>query len=66
MEKMKKKSPFRLPLNEDTLHHHLDWVHYLSYLLKPYELKCHSSDKMWEGTHQRKALPCSICSSGNG
>ena len=40
---MKKKSLARLPPDEDTLHHHLDRVNYLSFLLKHYELNRHPS-----------------------
>ena len=42
---MRKKSLSRLPPNEDTLHHHLDRVSYLSLLLKRFELNHHSYGK---------------------
>ena len=35
---MRKKSLARIPPDEGTLHHHLDGVNYLSFLLKHYEL----------------------------
>ena len=54
--KMKKKSLARLPPDEDTLHHHLDQVNYLSFL----------SVRTWLGIHQWKMSSCSICNSSNG
>ena len=39
----KKKSHGRFPLDEKTLHHHLDRVNYLSYFLKHYQLNSHHS-----------------------
>ena len=48
--KMKKKGFTRPPPDEDTLHHHLDRVNYLSFLLKHYELNRHPSPvgRGWE------------------
>ena len=53
--KMKKKSFARLPADEDTLHHHLDRVNYLFYLLKHYELNLHPSPKGhgWERRNEK-------------
>ena len=48
--KKKKKSLVGLPPDEDTSHHHLDQVSYLSYFLKHYKLNRHPSPigRGWE------------------